>query len=515
MTESLESLIDAYLAGTIDEPRLQELEHRLRNDPEARRVFVRYARLHTDLHFELRAREASERVLDAIDRQPAPAPPPATPAPPKRAHPLARRGWVVGAVSFLVAAVVFGWWVTRERGEAEVASLVNAQNCTWAGGEPPATLRAGTILEIASGLAEFRFRCGARVVLEGPARLELLSSAGARLQRGKLAARVPDKTGFEIRSPQGTVTDLGTEFAMSVSDTGATDVHVFEGQVEIVPEGPGRPMSLTSAQTARITAGTVTLKPDRGSEGFIRAILPPPVVTLRTFRLAFDGSATVGMRDRGGIPTGFTHRLAGTGTGQPDDDPNLKLDRTQGRLELTTTNSDLNTQYRLREGEYLGTRLTELGFTGPEDFAVSATFLDIPALEIVGQFGLYAGSASDQTIRGGLINSRRDESGRFTQFLVINQNGKDAPPHKVGLLETGADLRMTLRRAAGKYTLMVENLTTGEASTLTPRHPAFLDPARDLFVGVFGANTQSEVRRTLVIKDFWVSVWTVAPPADR
>ena len=59
--EPLRALIEDYLTGQIDEPRLRELEAYLRDDPEARREFVRYARLHTDLHFELRAeRPASE-----------------------------------------------------------------------------------------------------------------------------------------------------------------------------------------------------------------------------------------------------------------------------------------------------------------------------------------------------------------------------------------------------------------------------------------------------------------------
>jgi hypothetical protein len=367
------------------------------------------------------------------------------------------------------------------------------------------------VIAVDRGLAEFRFQSGVRVVLEGPARLELLSGTSARLHRGKLAARVSGTTGFEVLSPRGKVIDLGTEFGVSVSDSGDTDVHVFEGRVEVVPAGAGAAVSLTQAQTARLAAGSVTVRPEPSPEGFIRAIVPPPVVTPRTVRLAFDRTAAdSGIRDDAGVPTGFTYRLPGTGTALPNDDPNLRLDPAKGRLELTTTNSDLNTQYQLPAGEYLGVRLADLGFTGAEDFAVSATFLNIPALEIVGQFGLYAGPASDQTIRGGLINSRRQ--GGFTQFLVTNQDGKDSVPHKVGLLETGTDLRMTLRRAAGKYALTVENLTTGEASTLTPRgHPAFLDPAREVYVGVFGANTQSEVRRTLVIKDFQATVWTVAP----
>jgi ferric-dicitrate binding protein FerR (iron transport regulator) len=503
--QPLAALIEDYLTGQIDEPRLHDLEARLRDDPDARREFVRYARLHTDLHFELRAREASERVLDEIDRESPAAVPPA------RSGFFRRRAIALTAAAVLLAAGL-GWWALRAA-SAEVAWLVNAQNCTWAGGEPPTDLRPGKVIAIDRGLAEFQFQSGARVVLEGPARLELISGTSARLHLGKLAARVSGKAGFEVLSPQGKVIDLGTEFGVSVSDGGATDVHVFEGRVEVVPAGAGAAVSLTQAQTARIAAGTVTVRPEASPDGFIRAIVPPPVVTPRTVRLAFDRSAAdSSIRDDAGVPVGFTHRLPGTGTALPNDDPNLRLDPTKGQLELTTTNTDLNTQYRLWEGEYLGVRLADLGFTGPEDFAVSATFLDIPALEIVGQFGLYAGSASDQTIRGGLINSRRKESGQFTQFLVTNQDGKDSPPHKVGLLEAGTDLRMTLRRAGGGYTLTVENLTAGEASTLTPRgHPAFLDPARDLYVGVFGANTQGEVRRTLVIKDFQATVWTVTP----
>lgn len=60
----------------------------------------------------------------------------------------------------------------------------------------------------------------------------------------------------------------------------------------------------------------------------------------------------------------------------------------------------------------------------------------------------------------------------------------------------------------------MENLTDGGASTLTIRHHEFLDGESDLF----GANPYSEVRKTLVVKEFQVTVWTVAAagsPAER
>jgi hypothetical protein len=283
-------------------------------------------------------------------------------------------------------------------------------------------------------------------------------------------------------------------------------------------------VSVTENQAARIAAGRVTLRPidpAAGADQFVRAIVPTPVIVPRTFRLTFDRLLEGGIRDASGAATGLTHRLPGTGHRLPEQDPNLRLDPSKGHLELTTTNSDLNTQYRLGHGEYLGVRLADLGFTGEEDFAVTVTLPNIPALELVGQFGLYAGTRSDQNIRGGLINYWPAEQGQYLQFLVNNNQGRDTRfdwvynrGSRFGLISPGTDLRLTLKRTARKYTLTVEFLTDGIATSLTVRHPENLDGERDLFVGLFGANTQSQVRKTLRIKEFAVTVWTVAPPGS-
>jgi FecR protein len=522
----LKDLIDDYLSGRLDEARTAELEERLRADADARRYFVRYARLHTDLHLEMRARQASDRALNRLFPQPPEAGRPEAPSG-SRAPSLRRRvapRAAVAAAGLLLAAGALGWFVQGHRdpvagADPAIAWLVNAQNCFWSGQEPTGDMRAGKVLKLERGLAAICFECGARVVLEGPASLELLSAHSARLRHGKLTARVPEAAaGFTILSPQGKVIDLGTEFGIAVSEDGAARVYVFEGKVEARPTADGRAggVSLSQNQAARIAAGKVTVEPagpEAGADQFVRAIVPPPVIAPHTLRLTFDRPAAGGIRDAGGRATGLTHRLPGTGAKLADDDANLRLDPARGRLELTTTNSDLNTQYRLHHGEYLGVRLANLGFTGREDFAVSVTLANIPALESVGQFGLYAGPRSDRNIRGGLISSRRLGPGQYTQFLVNNDGGHDADTCRVGLFATGSDLRLTLKRTGGKYALTVENLTEGSASTLTIRHPEFLDGERDLYVGLFGANTQSEVRRTLTIKEFAATVWTVAPAA--
>jgi ferric-dicitrate binding protein FerR (iron transport regulator) len=501
--DPLRDLIDDYLDGRLDEARLQELEAALRADAGARRYFVRSARLHTDLHLEARAQRAGARALatacGAADAKP-------------RAG---RRLWLVAVAACLLLGIGLAWWLPA-RPQA-VAWLVNAQNCRWTGGvEPSGDLQAGTVLLLEAGLVEIRFACGARVVLDGPATLKLTSARSAQLLSGKLTARATgEATGFEIVSPQGKVVDLGTEFGMAIAENGATEVYVFEGKVEAhAAGGKAAALSLTRDQAASISAGTVRqVEPTVRGWGFVRAIVPPPAIVPCTQCLAFAAPYQDGLRDATGAFTGLTHRLPGTGGRLPAHDPNLRHNVAKGHLELTTTNSDLNRQFQLHHGEYLGVRLKDFGFTGREEFAVSVTLLDIPALEFIGQFGLYAGANRAKNIRGGLISSKRKEPGQYTQFLVNNQRGRDADIYRVGLLATGTDLRLTLKRTAGKYALTVENLTNGSASTLTIRHPAFLDGERDLYAGLFGANTRSEVRRTLVIKEFRATVWTLSPPA--
>jgi anti-sigma factor RsiW len=62
-----QELLDDYLDGRLDEAGVRELEALLRADAAARRHFVRYAGLHTDLHLEMRGRRAGARALGRIE----------------------------------------------------------------------------------------------------------------------------------------------------------------------------------------------------------------------------------------------------------------------------------------------------------------------------------------------------------------------------------------------------------------------------------------------------------------
>ncbi len=118
--------------------------------------------------------------------------------------------------------------------------------------------------EIATGRVGLSFADGAQLVVDGPAKLSLLSPSRARLWSGKAAAHVPEGAqGFTVETPTVEVVDLGTEFGVSVDATGVSDVHVFRGEVEARLGGdeaqPGSLVSLTTAQGRRFSTDGITV----------------------------------------------------------------------------------------------------------------------------------------------------------------------------------------------------------------------------------------------------------------
>jgi hypothetical protein len=67
LSDHWKELIDGYLDGHLDEAGMQGLEGYLRADGSIRQYFVRYARLHTDLYLETRARDAASRALGRVE----------------------------------------------------------------------------------------------------------------------------------------------------------------------------------------------------------------------------------------------------------------------------------------------------------------------------------------------------------------------------------------------------------------------------------------------------------------
>ena len=167
-----------------------------------------------------------------------------------------------------------------------VATLTGQHDAQWraaSGADVPGIgdgLSPGQRLQLIEGFAEITTRHGAVAVIEAPATIELLDSDNAlRLHAGKLVGICESAAskGFVVRTPQVDVTDLGTRFGVDASELGATEVHVFEGEVlvtrEAVHGGAAVREQLVGGQAVRASddrAGLTRLGMDR--EQFAEAL---------------------------------------------------------------------------------------------------------------------------------------------------------------------------------------------------------------------------------------------------
>ncbi len=86
-------------------------------------------------------------------------------------------------------------------------------------------------LEFKQGLAEIDFFCGATLIIEGPATLDVESDWSVRVLEGRLRANVPPAArGFVVKAGESEIVDLGTEFALEVGDQ-TSQVEVIDGEI--------------------------------------------------------------------------------------------------------------------------------------------------------------------------------------------------------------------------------------------------------------------------------------------
>lgn len=161
----------------------------------------------------------------------------------ERRRRLAWAGFAAAAVLFLA----LGTWRMAAGGPA--ARVVREVAVEW--GIPP----GGDAVDLKSGLAELEAAGGVRMILEGPARLRFLDGRRARLESGRLSARVPPGAeGFRVDTPSSEVVDLGTEFGVSVGGDGSSEVHVLSGTVQARRDGRDPFVRLTEGRGLRFDA---------------------------------------------------------------------------------------------------------------------------------------------------------------------------------------------------------------------------------------------------------------------
>ncbi len=135
---------------------------------------------------------------------------------------------------------------------APVALLKEESDAVWQGESP----RSGSSLlpgplKLSSGMASLEFSSGARILLEGPAEISLISGMEVACRSGNLLATVPPPArGFSIHTPSSRVVDLGTIFGLQVRPAGDSLVKVMQGEVEI--HANGSPVLLTDEEAVAV-----------------------------------------------------------------------------------------------------------------------------------------------------------------------------------------------------------------------------------------------------------------------
>lgn len=246
----LEHRIAMWIDGRISESDSQLLQQQLRDSAEARALFRKYSRLDAAMH-----QWAGDDFASVVN-------------PPNRQTEGSRnrnRGghgspsWIQLAIAamllILVGGIAFqlgrndppipnvaaggGNQVENPESEQTIAghaTLRRVANITWR--ENARSFHEGDVLpgglfELDSGVVEIDFFCGATVLVEGPATIDLESDWSIRLLAGRLRANVPPAArGFIVKAADSEIIDLGTEFALEV---GPENIHVqvIDGEVKL------------------------------------------------------------------------------------------------------------------------------------------------------------------------------------------------------------------------------------------------------------------------------------------
>ncbi len=155
-----------------------------------------------------------------------------------------RLTWALAlAACVALSAAITAFFLNRPNGNAAgsgqaVAVLIDGEDARWEGSAEPKFFGTQVLenepMKIESGVVRLALRGGAGIAIEGPAEVKLVSSEEAQVTYGRVSAYAPEEAiGFKITTPEIEITDLGTRFATNVSQTGQTEVHVFEGEVAV------------------------------------------------------------------------------------------------------------------------------------------------------------------------------------------------------------------------------------------------------------------------------------------
>jgi hypothetical protein len=253
----------SYLAGMLSEKERLEFEEELLSYPAARWEVLNQQRISAGLKALLAT--DGERMAEAIlaaARGVGKAPPAPLILRARKRRALWPARVLAVAAALVLCAALYRFLIPPE------AARVSREIATVWKGSAPATgkeLRPGW-LRLRRGAVELEFSKGAKVMVEGPAELRIISGQEAFLRQGRLRAVVPERArGFTIRGEGFAAVDLGTEFGVIAGES--PEVHVFTGKVEF--QGNSQ-LLLGGKEAVRVSGGgaeSIPARPELFADG--------------------------------------------------------------------------------------------------------------------------------------------------------------------------------------------------------------------------------------------------------
>lgn len=226
--DPLPRLVALYFDEQLDESELQQLQTRLKSDPEARVFFAQFSNLQTQLEWIFTDSVPHREMMYLPSSFQA-----------------KTRNWnlilyITCCVCLAVGSLFFMYLTTP------VAHVYPSPGSHWDFGAVTSeeTLLSGSHRQLLRGEIEIRFTSGSIANLKAPARFRIKDSNTIFLDEGKLVADIPQSGhGFTVETQSGRIVDLGTSFSVNVGADSNTEVKVYRGKVQVA--------GATETQTAR------------------------------------------------------------------------------------------------------------------------------------------------------------------------------------------------------------------------------------------------------------------------
>ncbi len=258
-------LVAAFLSGSISEEDSDRLSQYLESSHECRQRWVEQL----SLHAALRTMHQSDFGLETAGQLTA-----TTERSGTRSERRYRNRYLLAASSLaaalLIAALLYVW-TNRDHlvlvegpnetellpTESYVAVIVDTEDARWSldsRGSIGTEMQVGEVLHLSSGSVRLDLPVGATVSLRGPAHVTLTGTESLKLHHGDLAARITnDDVRLQVETPSGRIVDLGTEFLVSVSESGFGTVQVLDGEVEVYNDSITKPQRLSKGEQLQLS----------------------------------------------------------------------------------------------------------------------------------------------------------------------------------------------------------------------------------------------------------------------